>query len=394
MERRNLHSRHEVKWKSTSRKGIVLRKSSYLTTTAADLAKATHHTVLCLSPAEEFTEQHQRYQGKSPLNDGSHASRQASAKEVVWERVRPTLETDHPKWKNKLNMLIWVDVSELENPSLPTKHVQSRRRRSWGTGQRARRDTMGSLGAPLGEDVPLHSTQVHGASTHPTPSALATKMYSPTGSTSSPSSRNAMSAPAIGRGNRLAKAGINYGGDDSGEEETGDPDDESEYEDEEEEEDEGDEEDGEAHGDRLLEGADVVRRAAERRDGNAPNRSQPRKASASTESPQPSPKAIDALGDKSASARPEAEAGAPEHSVEQETSGGTRRGTKRQRPQRQQGWMTASRRGARGGGGGGDDDSAHYECFECGKVFTKPCKLARHATVHTGEKPFACLEEG
>lgn len=256
---------------------------------------------------------------------------------------------------------------------------------------------MGSLDAPLGEDVPLLSSQEHVASTHPTPSPLATKMFSPTRSTSSPPSRNTMSAPAIGRGNRLAKAGINYGEDDSGEEETGDPDDESEYEDDEEEEDEGDEEDGKEQGDRLLEGADVVLTAAEHRDGNAPNRSQPRKASASTEPPQPSPKVIDALGDKSTSARPNAKAGAPEHSVEQETSGGTQRGTKRQRPQRQQGWMTASRRGARGGaggGGGGDDDSAHYECFECGKVFTKPCKLARHATVHTGEKPFACLEEG
>lgn len=46
------------------------------------------------------------------MNDGSHASRQASAKEVVWERARLTLETDHPKWKNEPNMLIWVDVSE------------------------------------------------------------------------------------------------------------------------------------------------------------------------------------------------------------------------------------------------------------------------------------------
>lgn len=62
----------------------------------------------------------------------------------------------------------------------------------------------------------------------------------------------------------------------------------------------------------------------------------------------------------------------------------------KRRPRQQQSsptaWNLSGRENAGGGGG--------HECFECGKVFTKPCKLARHATVHTKEKPFACTEEG
>lgn len=48
----------------------------------------------------------------------------------------------------------------------------------------------------------------------------------------------------------------------------------------------------------------------------------------------------------------------------------------------------------RGSGGGGERERNGYECMDCGKVFSKPCKLVRHATIHTGEKPFVCQEHG
>lgn len=50
---------------------------------------------------------------------------------------------------------------------------------------------------------------------------------------------------------------------------------------------------------------------------------------------------------------------------------------------------------SRGGSGGdGGCQKEGYKCAECGKVFSKPCKLVRHAMTHTGEKPFACQEHG
>lgn len=44
----------------------------------------------------------------------------------------------------------------------------------------------------------------------------------------------------------------------------------------------------------------------------------------------------------------------------------------------------------------GESDSRpkSFICMECGKGFSKACKLTRHAMTHTGEKPFACPEKG
>eukprot|EP00752_Nemacystus_decipiens_P011792 g10461.t1 len=45
-------------------------------------------------------------------------------------------------------------------------------------------------------------------------------------------------------------------------------------------------------------------------------------------------------------------------------------------------------------GRGSGTTGKEHKCPECGKVFAKACKLARHAATHTGEKPFLCEEDG